>query len=78
MAILLVRVLWLPWGCNLRKENVEKGIRYSGIKLSDPSEEISGVFDRHARVLTQSPIFQQFYQERDLCKYAKDAYFTSV
>lgn len=52
MAILLVRVLWLPWGCNLRKENVEKGIRYSGIKLSDPSEEISGVFDRHARVLT--------------------------
>ncbi len=63
-------------GCNLRKENVEKGIRYSGIKLSDPCETIRGVFDRHAHTLTYSPIFQRFYEERDLCKFAKETYFT--
>lgn len=65
-------------GCNVREESIEKGLRYSGMKLSDPSKEIRGTFDRHGDILTYSPIFPMFYEERDLCKFARDVYFSTL
>lgn len=65
-------------GCNLRKETLEKDIRYAGIKLSDPYGKIPGVFDVRSNIMTYSPIFPFFYEERDLVKFAKDTYFTSI
>lgn len=70
--------LILMGGCNLNDDHVEKGLRYSGIKLSDPEGKIRGTFDRHGDVLTYSPIFPFFYEERDLCKFARDRYFTTL
>lgn len=65
-------------GCNLREEMLEKDIRYAGIKLSDPYKKIPGVFDIRNSVMTYSPIFPFFYEERDLIKFANDTYFTSI
>lgn len=65
-------------GCNLKEEDVEKGIRYSGMKLSDPFGIIPGVFDVNNHVVTYSPILPFFYDERDLSKFARDTYFTSI
>lgn len=65
-------------GCNMHPDYLEKGFRYSGIKMSDPSEEIKGIFDRHDGVLTYSPIFPRFYEERDLIKFARERYFTTL
>lgn len=65
-------------GCNLREEMLEKDIRYAGIKLSDPSMKIAGQFDIRNGIVTYSPIFPFFYEERDLCKFANDTYFTPL
>lgn len=65
-------------GCNLRKEELEKGIRYAGMKLSDPYGIIPGVFDINKGIITYSPIFPLFYDERDNIKFARDTYFTSM
>ncbi len=70
--------LILMGGCNLNEEHVKNGLRYSGIKLSDPEGKIMGTFDRHGEILTYSPIFQAFYDERDLCKFAREHYFTTL
>lgn len=65
-------------GCNLREEELKRGIRYAGMKLSDPYGEIPGVFDINNGVLTYSPIFPLFYEDRDNIKFAMDTYFTSM
>lgn len=65
-------------GCNLREEEIKKGIRYAGIKLSDPYGRIPGVFNINNKVVTYSPIFHLFYDERDNTKFAKDTYFVSM
>ena len=65
-------------GCNLRKEEMDKGLRYGGIKMSDPEGKIMGSFDIRDGIMTYSPIFPPFYQERDLIKFANDIYFTTM
>lgn len=65
-------------GCNLRKEELSKGIRYAGMKLSDPYGLIPGVFDINNGIITYSPIFPLFYDDRDNIKFARDTYFTSM
>ena len=52
-------------------------IRYAGIKISDPSRNILGQFDIRNHVMTYSPIFPYFFEESDLCKFARDDYFTT-
>lgn len=65
-------------GCNLHPEYMEKGLRYSGIKMSNPEGDIMGSFDRRDGILTYSPLFPHFYEERDLIKFAREVYFTSL
>lgn len=65
-------------GCNLSEEELSKGIRYAGKKLSDPYGLIPGVFDINNGIITYSPIFPLFYDERDNIKFARDTYFTSM
>lgn len=65
-------------GCNLKEEEKNKGIRYNGIKLSDPYGIIPGVFDINNKIITYSPILPLFYLDRDNIKYAKDTYFTCM
>ena len=56
---------------------LQKDIRYAGIKISDPSRNILGQFDIRNHVMTYSPISPYFFEERDLCKFARDDYFTT-
>lgn len=65
-------------GCNMHPEYVERGLRYSGIKMCDPEEQVYGFFDRHEGILTYSPILPRFAEERDLIKFAREVYFTSL
>lgn len=70
-------------GCNMHPDYLEKDresgyLRYAGIKMSDPYGRIYGQFDIRDNILTYSPIFQPFYKERDLCKFANDTYFTTM
>lgn len=65
-------------GCNLSEDLLQKDIRYAGIKLSDPYGKIPGAFDIRNHIVTYSPIFPFFYEERDLIKFANDTYFTSI
>lgn len=65
-------------GCNLTEGHKELGIRHYGMKLSDPSGEIPGVFDVNNHVITYSPIFPLFYEERDIVKFARHTYITSL
>lgn len=65
-------------GCNLRKEDKDKRIRCTGIKLSDPYGIVPGVFDINNKIITYSPILPLFYEDRDNIKYAKDTYFTCM
>lgn len=65
-------------GCNLIDEEIKKGIRYAGIKLSDPYGKIIGVFNISNNVILYSPIFPLFYEERDLIKFAEETYFTPI
>lgn len=46
--------------------------------MSDPYGKIFGTFDIRDRIVTYSPIFPHFYEERDLCKFANDTYFTTM
>lgn len=57
---------------------LSEDIRYAGIKMSDPSGRVSGSFDIRNEIITYSPIFPHFYDERDLCKFANDSYFTTM
>lgn len=65
-------------GCNLNPDCIERGMRYGGMKLSDPYGRVPGVFDVTNHVITYSPIWPFFYEERDLIKWADDSYFTSM
>lgn len=70
-------------GCNLAPYFLEKdkesgSLRYAGIKMSDPYGKILGSFDMRDKIVTYSPIFPHFYEERDLCKFASDTYFTTM
>lgn len=65
-------------GCNLKEDAFKKGERYSGIKISDPYGVIPGVFDINNHIMTYSPIFPLFYNDRDNIKFARDTYFTSM
>ena len=65
-------------GCNLREDMLQEDIRYAGIKLSDPYGKILGIFDIRNHIVTYSPIFPFFYEQRDLIKFANDTYFTSI
>ena len=65
-------------GCNLVKEEVQKGIRYAGKKISDPSGKVLGSFNINEGKIIYSPIFPHFYDERDNIKFANDTYFTTM
>lgn len=63
-------------GCNLAKEELQRGIEYAGIKMSDPSGKVFGSFNIGEGKIIYSPIFPHFYEERDNIKFANDKYFT--
>lgn len=65
-------------GCNLMESELQRGIRYSGIKISDPNGKIFGSFNVFDGKIIYSPIFPRFYEERDNIKFAKDTYFTTM
>lgn len=65
-------------GCNLTEEGQQKGIRYSGIKMSDPSGKIFGTFNIDKDKIIYSPIFPHFYESRDIIKFADETYFTTM
>lgn len=65
-------------GCNLDEEELKRGIRYSGIKMSDPSGKVYGSFNIREGKIIYSPIFPRFYEERDNIKFANDKYFTTM
>ena len=70
-------------GCNLHPDYLERDqrsgyLRYAGIKMSDPYGNIPGSFDVRNQVITYSPLFPHFYDERDQCKFANDTYFTTM
>ena len=64
-------------GCNYA-DNMGNDIREYGIILSDPSKQIRGQFNITDGIMTYSPIFPFFYEQRDLIKFASDTYFTSL
>ena len=64
-------------GCNL-EGNMGNGIREYGIILSDPTEKIKGQFNITDNIMTYSPIFPYFDEQRDLIKFANDTYFTTI
>ena len=65
-------------GCNLVEKEIQRGIRYSGIKISDPSGKILGSFNINEGKIIYSPIFPKFYEERDNIKFANAKYFTTM
>ena len=77
------RTIMRMGGCNLHPDYLEKdkvsgSLRYAGIKMSNPYGKILGSFDMRDKIVTYSPIFPHFYDERDLCKFARDTYFTTM
>lgn len=64
-------------GCNLW-EKYMYDMRISGKKISDPYGRIYGCFDIKDGVITYSPLFAHFYNERDVAKFANDRYFTTM
>lgn len=70
--------LMLMGGYNMSSKNLSDDIRYAGIKMSDPYGKVYGVFDIRDGIITYSPFFAPFYEERDLCKFADDEYFTTM
>jgi len=64
-------------GCNLW-EKYMYDMRISGKKISDPYGKIFGCFDIKDGVITYSPLFAHFYNERDVAKFANDRYFTTM
>lgn len=65
-------------GYNMDPNQLQDDIRYAGVKMSDPYGKIYGSFDIRNGVITYSPIFPHFYEERDLSKFAIDKYFTPM
>lgn len=65
-------------GCNLVPEQLERGIRYAGIRLSDPEEKIPGQFVRMGEEMTYCPTFPFFTEEYDIVKFAMNTYFTTL
>lgn len=65
-------------GCNLWQRYMEDDMRTSGIKMSDPYGKVFGSFDIRNGVVTYCPLFQHFYNERDVVKFANDQYFTTM
>lgn len=65
-------------GCNLVEEELQKGIRYAGIKISDPNGNVFGSFNISESKIIYSPIWPHFYEERDHIKFANDNYFTTM
>lgn len=65
-------------GCNLWQRYMDDDMRNSGIKMSDPYGKVFGSFDVRNGVVTYSPLFQHFYNERDVAKFANDQYFTTM
>lgn len=70
--------LMLMGGYNMDPRYLNDDVRYAGIKMSDPYGKIYGVFDIRDGIITYSPFFAPFYEERDLCKFARDEYFTAM
>jgi len=70
--------LMLMGGYNMSPKYLNDDIRYAGIKMSDPYGRVCGVFDIRDGIITYSPFFAPFYEERDLCKFAEDEYFTAM
>lgn len=64
-------------GCNY-EGNEGTNIREFGTILSDPSKNIEGQFNITNHIMTYSPFFPFFYEQRDLIKFADDTYFTSI
>ena len=64
-------------GCNLW-EKYMYDMRISGKKISDPYGRIYGSFDIRNGIITYSPLFAHFYNERDIAKFANDQYFTTM
>lgn len=48
-------------GCNLIDSELDRGIRYSGIKMSDPTGKVFGNFNIGDGKIIYSPIFPHFY-----------------
>lgn len=65
-------------GYNMDPNQLQDDIRYVGVKMSDPYGKIYGSFDIRNGLITYSPIFPHFYEERDLSKFAIDKYFTPM
>lgn len=65
-------------GFNMDSNCLSADIRNAGIKMSDPYGKICGSFDIRNGIITYSPIFPRFYEERDLIKFADDEYFTTA
>lgn len=65
-------------GYNMSPSCLEDGLKYNGIKMSDPYGRIYGCFDIREQTITYSPISPRFYEERDLVKFASDTYFTTM
>lgn len=74
------KVLMEMGGCNLTLDEIKKGIRYGGIMMSDPYSNVIGQFhyDIEKKIMIYSPIFPEFYNQRDLVKFANDDYFTTI
>lgn len=68
----------MPMGCCNLWEKYMYDMRISGKKISDPYGKIFGCFDIKDGVITYSPLFTHFYNERDVAKFANDRYFTTM
>lgn len=64
-------------GCNLRERYMDD-FRRSGKKISDPYGKVFGYFDIRDGIITYCPLFNQFYNEYDVGKFANTVYFTTM
>ena len=66
-------------GYNATQKRLEEfGIRYAGIRLSDPEEKIIGQFVRIGKNMTYCPTFPFFNHDFDIVKFANNTYFTTL
>lgn len=65
-------------GYNMNPGYLKDDIRYFGFKVSDPDEKIYGTFDIRFGRITYCPMFGYFFDDRDLDKFARDTYFTTI
>lgn len=64
-------------GCNLWERYMDD-FRRSGKKISDPYGRVYGSFDIRNGIITYCPLFNQFYKEYDVGKFASSEYFTTM